>query len=157
MEESRLTFIGKVVDVLQRISRLFEQVLQVAPQHKGSLCFLARVAPGVHGAYELDTMGSTKVLLENNCVSNHEREAQGILEGCEPVIIDAAHLVDLRFDSRVCMLPRQHLDLVPCKASGWEVQREWNVHEVAISSPGNCFIASIHTLGFHSRMSRAEH
>jgi len=44
-------------------------------------------------------MGSTKVLLENNCVSIHEREAQGILEGCEPVIIDAAHLVDLRFDS----------------------------------------------------------
>jgi hypothetical protein len=46
------------------------------------------------------------VLLENNRVSNHERDAQGILKTYEPVIIDAAQLVDLRFDSRVCVLPR---------------------------------------------------
>ena len=103
------------------------------------------------------SIGSAKVLLENNRVSNHKRDAQGNIEGCEPVIIDAEKLVDLRFDSRVCMLPRQHLDLVPCAASGWVVQSKRSAHEVAISSPGTCTIASIHTLGFHSRMSRAEH
>ena len=97
------------------------------------------------------------MLLENNCVSNHEREAHGKLKEFEHVIIDAAHLVDLRFDSMVCMLPRQHLDLVPCEASGWVVQSKRSAHELAISSPGSCTIASIHTLGFHSRIPRAEH
>ena len=55
------------------------------------------------------------------------------------------------------MLPRQHLDLVPCEASGWVVQSKRSAHELAISSPGSCTIASIHTLGFHSRIPRAEH
>ena len=70
------------------------------------------------------SIGSAKVLLENNRVSNHKRDAQGNIEGCEPIIIDAEKLVDLRFDSRVCMLPRQLLDLVPCKANGGVVQRK---------------------------------
>jgi len=60
------------------------------------------------------------VLLENNRVSNHEREAHGKLKEFEHVIRDTAQLVDLCFDSRVCMLPRQHLDLVPCS-----LQSKW--------------------------------
>jgi hypothetical protein len=101
-------------------------------------------------------MGWAKVLLENNRVCNHEREAQGKLKEFEPATIVAAQLVDLRFDGRVCMLPRQHLDLVPCEASGWVVLRKREAHEVAISCPENSNNASIHTLGFHSRESRAE-
>ena len=75
MEESRLTFIGNVVEAFHRVSRLFEQVLQAAPQLNNSLCFLARVAPGVHGADEPVSMSSSKskVLLENNIVSSHEK------------------------------------------------------------------------------------
>jgi len=96
------------------------------------------------------------VLFENNRVSNHEREAQRKLIAFEPITIDAAQLVDLRFDSRVCMLPRQHLDLVPCEASGWVVQRKREAREVAISCPGNGNKESIHTSGFHSRADRAE-
>ena len=97
------------------------------------------------------------MLLENNRVSNHEREAQRKLIAFEPITIDAAQLVDLRFDSRVCMLPRQHLDLVPCAASVWVVHRKRFAHEVAISSPGNSNKASMHTLGCHSSVPRAEH
>ena len=108
---------------------------------------------GRNGASEA-AQGSQAVALKG---SNHEREAHGKLKRCERVIRDTAQLVDLRFDSRICMLPRQHLDLVPCEASGWVVQRKREAHEVAISSPGNSNKASIHTLGFHSRFARAEH
>ena len=97
------------------------------------------------------------MLLKGNCISNREREAQGILEGCKPVMIDSAQLVDLRFDSRVCMLPRQHLDLVPCETSGGVVQCKPFAHELAISCPENCTIARIRTLSFHSRLAKAEH
>jgi len=57
-----------------RVPRVVEQVLQAALQHKNSLCFLTRISPGVHGADdELDSMGSSKVLLENDIVSSHEK------------------------------------------------------------------------------------
>jgi len=35
--------------------------------------FLARIAPGAHGTDELVSMGSSKVLLENNSASSHEK------------------------------------------------------------------------------------
>jgi len=88
--------------------------------------------------------------------SNHEREAHENLAACEIVIIDALQLVDPRFDGRVCVLPRQHLDLVPCEASGWVVHIRLFAHEVAISCPGSRNKARINTLGFHSRANRAE-
>jgi len=62
-EESRFTFIGKLAKVFHHLSRLAEQFVYAALQHSSSLCILARVAPGVHGADELGSMGSTKVLL----------------------------------------------------------------------------------------------
>ena len=144
------------MEVFHHFSRLVEQFVYVALQHNSSLCFLARVAPGVHGADELGCTGLAKVLLENNRVSNHERYAQGILEGDEHVIMGAVQLVDLRFDGRVCMLPRQHLDLVPCAASVWVVHRKRFAHEVAILRPGNSDNASMNTLGLHSRREKAE-
>ena len=94
--------------------------------------------------------------LEYNRVSDHEREAHGNLAACELVIIDASQLVDPRFDGMVCVLPRQHLDLVPCEASGWVVHIRLFAHEVAISCPGSRNKARINTLGFHSRANRAE-
>jgi hypothetical protein len=156
-EESRLTFFGELMEASPCISRLFKLILHAAPQLYGSLRFLAGVAPGVHGADELECMGPAKVLLENNRVSNHERAAQGKLRACAHVIIDAAQLVDLHFDSRVCNLPRQNLNLVPCEASGWVVQRQRVANEIAVSCPENCIIAIIPTLGCHSSFSRAEH
>jgi hypothetical protein len=144
------------VEVFHHFSRLVEQALHAALQPNNSLCFLARVAPGVHGSDELGSIGSAKVLLENNRVSDHKTDAQGNIEVCELATRDAEKLVDLRFDGRVCMLPRQHLDLVPCAASVWVVHRKRFAHEVAISSPGNSNKASMHTLGFHSRAFRAE-
>ena len=88
--------------------------------------------------------------------SNHEMEAHRNLEACELVIIDALQLVGTRFNGRVCVLPRQHLGLVPCEASGWVVHIRLFAHEVAISCPGSRNKVSIHTLGFHSRANRAE-
>ena len=96
------------------------------------------------------------MLLEDNRVSNREREAQGELKGHETALRDAAQLVNLRFNSKICMLPRQQLNFVPCEARGWVVQRERSVDDVAISCPGNGIIGSICTLGFHSRVARAE-
>ena len=107
---------------------------------------------GRHGASEA-AQGSQAVALKG---SNHEREAQGTLAACELVIIEALQLVDLRFDSRICMLPRQDLDLVPCEASGWVVHIRLFAHEVAISCPGIKNKALIHTLRFHSRATKAE-
>ena len=53
---------------------LVEQVLQAASLHNNSLCFLAGVTSEVHSADELSSMGSAKVLIENNIVgSSHER------------------------------------------------------------------------------------
>ena len=57
MEESRLTFFGELVDVFHCVSSFAEQVAYVALQHNNRLCFLARVAPGVHDADELESMG----------------------------------------------------------------------------------------------------
>jgi len=48
-------------------------MLQEALQQNNSQFFLARIAPGVHGADELVSMGSSKVLLENNSASSHEK------------------------------------------------------------------------------------
>jgi hypothetical protein len=39
-------------------------------------------------------------------------------------LICAVQLVDLCFDNRVRVFPRQHLDLVPCEASGGVVRRK---------------------------------
>ena len=47
-----------------RVLRVVEQVLQAALQHKNSLCFLTKISLGVHGADELVSMGSSKVMLE---------------------------------------------------------------------------------------------
>ena len=65
--------IQKLLEAFHRVSRLFEQVLQEASLHNSSLCFHAGVASEVHSADELSSMGSAKVLLENNIVSSHER------------------------------------------------------------------------------------
>ena len=59
-----------------------------------------------------------------------------MLKGHGPVIREAAQLLNLRFNSRIRMLPRQHLNLVPCEARGWVVQRERSAHEVAKNAPG---------------------
>jgi len=48
-------------------------VLQAASLHNNSLCFLAGVAPEVHGADELGSMGLATILLEDNIASSHER------------------------------------------------------------------------------------
>jgi len=99
-------------------------MLQEALQHNNSLCFLARIAPGVHGADELVSMGSPKVLLENNSASSHEKRRRESSLRVSLLLIDSAH---------------------PCEASGWAVQREWDAHEIAISCPGNRIIASFNT------------
>ena len=66
-------FFRKMEEAFDPVPRVVEQVLQAALQHKNSLCFLTRISPGVHGADELDSMGSSKVLLENDIVSSHEK------------------------------------------------------------------------------------
>jgi len=66
-------FFGNMEEAFDRVPRVVEQVLQAALLHKNSLCFLARVAPGVHGAGELDSMGSAKVILDKNSTSSHEK------------------------------------------------------------------------------------
>jgi len=43
-------FFRKLEEAFHRVPRFVEQVLQAAPQHNNSLRFLARIAPGVHGA-----------------------------------------------------------------------------------------------------------
>ena len=60
-------------EAFHRVPRFVKQVLQAALQHNSSLCFLARIAPGAHGTDELVSMGSSKVLLENNSASSHEK------------------------------------------------------------------------------------
>jgi hypothetical protein len=57
MEESRLTFFGELMYVFHCVSSLAEQVAYVALQHNDRLRFFARVAPGVHDADELESMG----------------------------------------------------------------------------------------------------
>ena len=120
-------------------------------QHNTRLRCLARVAPGVHGADELGSTGAAKALLENNQVGNREREAQGELKAREPGIGEAAQLVDLRFEGRVCMLPRQHLNLILYEASGRVVHNEKNAREVTISCPGDDIIARNDALGFYGQ------
>ena len=66
-------FFRKLEEAFHCVPRFVEQVLQAALQHNSSLCFLARIAPGVHGADELVNMGSSKVLLENNSANSHEK------------------------------------------------------------------------------------
>ena len=56
-EESRLTFFGKKAEDFHHISRFGEQTLHAALQHNSSQCFIARVAPGIHGANKLRSMG----------------------------------------------------------------------------------------------------
>jgi len=63
----------KLLEAIHRVSGLVEQVLQAASQHNNSLCFLAGVASEVHSADELGSMGSAKVLLENDIASSNER------------------------------------------------------------------------------------
>jgi len=64
----------KLLEAFHRVSRLAEQVLQAASLHNNSLCFLAGIASDVHSTDELSSMGSAKVLIENNIVgSSHER------------------------------------------------------------------------------------
>ena len=63
----------KLEEAFHRVPRFVEHMLQEALQQNNSLFFLARIAPGVHGADELVSMGSSKVLLENNSVISHER------------------------------------------------------------------------------------
>ena len=48
-------------------------MLQAASLHNNSLCFLAGVAPEVHGADELGSMGLATILFEDNIASSHER------------------------------------------------------------------------------------
>ena len=67
------TFLWTLEESSRRVPRFVEQVLQAALQNNNSLCFLTRVAPGVHGADEPASMSSSKVLLENNIVSSHEK------------------------------------------------------------------------------------
>jgi len=122
-EESRFAFLGKKGEVFYRISGFIEYGLHDLLKHNTRLRCLARVAPGVHGADELDCTGASKVLLENNQVGNREREAQGELNARKPGIGEAAKLVDLGFDGRVCILPRQLLNLIPYEASGWVVKK----------------------------------
>jgi hypothetical protein len=66
-------FLHKMEEAFHCAPRVVEQVLQAALQHKNSLCFFTRLSPGVDGAGELDSMGSSKVLLENNSVISHEK------------------------------------------------------------------------------------
>ena len=56
-DESRLTFFRKLVEVLHHVSTLGEHALHAVFQLQGSLCFLARVVPGGHGANKLGSMG----------------------------------------------------------------------------------------------------
>jgi len=44
-------------EAFHHVPRFVEQVLQAALQHNNSLCFLARIAPGVHGTDEIISMG----------------------------------------------------------------------------------------------------
>ena len=60
-------------EAFDRVPRVAEQVLQAALQHKNSLCFLTRISPGVHGAGELGSMGSSKVMLEKISAISHEK------------------------------------------------------------------------------------
>jgi len=46
-------------------------VLQAASQHNNSLCFLARIASGVHSAAEVGSMDLAKVLIEDGIISSH--------------------------------------------------------------------------------------
>ena len=155
-EESKLAFFGKQVEAFYRISGFAEYALHELLQHNNRLRCLARLAPGVHGADELGSMGAAKVLLENNQVGSRERGAQGELKAREPGIGEAAQLVDLRFEGRVCMLPRQHLNLIPYEASGRVVHNEKNAREVAISCPGDDIIAIVDALGFYGQRFPAE-
>ena len=86
------------MEAFYRISGFAEYALHELLQHNNRLRCLARLAPGVHGADELGSMGAAKVLLENNQVNHREREAQDELKAREPGIGEAAQLVDLRFD-----------------------------------------------------------
>ena len=61
------------MEEFHRVLRLVEQMLQAASLQNSSLCFLAEVTSGCHCADELGSIGSTKVLLENNSVNSHER------------------------------------------------------------------------------------
>jgi hypothetical protein len=70
-DESRLNFL--LVKAFHCVSKLVEQVLQAALQPNNCLGFLARVASEVHGADELGSMGSSKVLLDNNSIISRER------------------------------------------------------------------------------------
>jgi hypothetical protein len=58
-------------EAFHRVSRLVEQVLQAASQHNNSLCFLARIASGVHSAAEVGSMDLAKVLIEDGIISSH--------------------------------------------------------------------------------------
>ena len=96
------------------------------------------------------------MLLENNQVGNRERKAQGELKAREPGIREAAQLVDLRFEGRVCMLPRQHLNLILYEASGRVVHNERNAREVTTPCPGDGIIARIDASGFYGQRFLAE-
>jgi len=71
--ENQTIFFRKMEEAFHRVPRFVKLVLQAALQHNSSLCFLARIAPGAHGTDELVSMGSSKVLLENNSASSHEK------------------------------------------------------------------------------------
>ena len=66
-------FFRKLEEAFHCVPRFVEQVLQAALQHNNSLCFHTRLSPGVDGADELGSMGSSMVLLENNSASSNEK------------------------------------------------------------------------------------
>ena len=68
-------FFRKLEEAFHRVPRFVEQVLQAALQHNNSLCFLARIAPRVNGADDFDSIGSSKVLLDNNSAVAMKRGA----------------------------------------------------------------------------------